>query len=107
MLRRSIRDDGIRPGLAVVMIGENPASAVDVRNKVRACADVGISSQVFEFPATVSEAETLDLFMHQALPAAAFGQQIEVRDQINRRSLGPSSSTSIRLALTVEQRWHD
>ncbi|MGB6965953.1 MAG: bifunctional methylenetetrahydrofolate dehydrogenase/methenyltetrahydrofolate cyclohydrolase FolD [Xanthobacteraceae bacterium] len=51
---------GIRPGLAVVMIGENPASAVYVRNKVRACADVGISSQVFEFPAGVSEAETLD-----------------------------------------------
>jgi methylenetetrahydrofolate dehydrogenase (NADP+)/methenyltetrahydrofolate cyclohydrolase len=51
---------GIRPGLAVVMIGENPASAVYVRNKVRACADVGISSQVFEFPASVSEAETLD-----------------------------------------------
>jgi methylenetetrahydrofolate dehydrogenase (NADP+) / methenyltetrahydrofolate cyclohydrolase len=41
---------GIRPGLAVVMIGENPASAVYVCNKVRACADVGISS----------EAETLD-----------------------------------------------
>jgi methylenetetrahydrofolate dehydrogenase (NADP+)/methenyltetrahydrofolate cyclohydrolase len=51
---------GIRPGLAVVMIGENAASAVYVRNKVRACADVGISSQVFEFPAGVSEAETLD-----------------------------------------------
>ena len=51
---------GIRPGLAVIMIGENPASAVYVRNKVRACADVGISSQVFEFPAGVSEAETLD-----------------------------------------------
>jgi methylenetetrahydrofolate dehydrogenase (NADP+)/methenyltetrahydrofolate cyclohydrolase len=51
---------GIQPGLAVIMIGENPASAVYVRNKVRACADVGISSQVFKFPASVSEAETLN-----------------------------------------------
>ncbi len=51
---------GTQPGLAVIMIGENPASAVYVRNKVRACADVGISSQVFKFPASVSETETLD-----------------------------------------------
>jgi methylenetetrahydrofolate dehydrogenase (NADP+) / methenyltetrahydrofolate cyclohydrolase len=42
------------------MIGENPASAVYVRNKVRACADAGISSQVFKFPESVSEAEVLD-----------------------------------------------
>jgi len=50
----------VQPGLAVVMIGENPASAVYVRNKVRACADAGISSQVFKFSASVSEAEVLD-----------------------------------------------
>jgi methylenetetrahydrofolate dehydrogenase (NADP+)/methenyltetrahydrofolate cyclohydrolase len=68
LVRAEIRDraqalaasHGIQPGLAVIMIGENPASAVYVRNKVRACGDVGISSQVFKFPATVSEAETLD-----------------------------------------------
>jgi methylenetetrahydrofolate dehydrogenase (NADP+) / methenyltetrahydrofolate cyclohydrolase len=53
-------EHGIQPGLAVIMIGENPASAVYVRNKIRACADVGISSQVFRFPASVSEAEILD-----------------------------------------------
>jgi methylenetetrahydrofolate dehydrogenase (NADP+) / methenyltetrahydrofolate cyclohydrolase len=50
----------VQAGLAVVMIGENPASAVYVRNKVRACADAGISSQVFKFPESVSEAEVLD-----------------------------------------------
>jgi methylenetetrahydrofolate dehydrogenase (NADP+)/methenyltetrahydrofolate cyclohydrolase len=68
LVRAEIRDrasalaagHGIKPGLAVVMIGENPASVVYVRNKVRACADVGISSQVFNFPASVSEAEILD-----------------------------------------------
>ena len=68
LVRAEIRDraqalaakHGIQPGLAVIMIGEDPASAVYVRNKVRACGDVGISSQVFKYPATVSEAETLD-----------------------------------------------
>jgi methylenetetrahydrofolate dehydrogenase (NADP+) / methenyltetrahydrofolate cyclohydrolase len=51
---------GIQPGLAVIMVGENPASKVYVRNKVRACADVGISSEVYTFPASVSEVEILD-----------------------------------------------
>jgi methylenetetrahydrofolate dehydrogenase (NADP+)/methenyltetrahydrofolate cyclohydrolase len=68
LVRAEIRDrtkallanHGIKPGLAVIMIGENPASVVYVRNKVRACADVGISSQVFNFSANVSEAEILD-----------------------------------------------
>ena len=40
---------GIVPGLAVVLVGENPASVVYVRNKVRACADVGIRSSKLQF----------------------------------------------------------
>jgi methylenetetrahydrofolate dehydrogenase (NADP+)/methenyltetrahydrofolate cyclohydrolase len=55
-----MRRHGIRPGLAVVMIGDNPASEVYVRNKVRACAEVGIGSQVLRFPDTVAESEALD-----------------------------------------------
>ncbi|HUC50869.1 MAG TPA: bifunctional methylenetetrahydrofolate dehydrogenase/methenyltetrahydrofolate cyclohydrolase FolD [Xanthobacteraceae bacterium] len=58
--RRLMTERGIQPGLAVIMVGENPASKVYVRNKVRACADVGISSHVYTFPVTVSEAEILD-----------------------------------------------
>jgi len=50
---------GVRPGLAVIMAGDNPASAVYVRNKVRACGEVGIHSEVLRFPATVSESELL------------------------------------------------
>jgi len=50
---------GIRPGLAVIMAGDNPASAVYVRNKVRACGEVGIHSEVLRFPATVTESELL------------------------------------------------
>jgi methylenetetrahydrofolate dehydrogenase (NADP+) / methenyltetrahydrofolate cyclohydrolase len=44
---------GIVPGLAVVLVGANPASLVYVRNKVRACADVGIRSTKLEFPQDV------------------------------------------------------
>jgi methylenetetrahydrofolate dehydrogenase (NADP+) / methenyltetrahydrofolate cyclohydrolase len=55
-----LRQYGVQPGLAVIMIGDNAASAVYVRNKVRACADVGIHSQVLRFPASVAESEVLD-----------------------------------------------
>ena len=45
------------PGLAVIMVGDNPASAAYVRNKERACARVGIASYGKHLPATVSQAE--------------------------------------------------
>ena len=35
-------EHGYRPGLAVVLVGENPASQVDVRNKIKACEEAGI-----------------------------------------------------------------
>ncbi len=45
------------PGLAAVLVGENPASQVYVRNKRKACEEVGIASFGFELPATASQAE--------------------------------------------------
>jgi len=47
----------IVPGLAVIVVGNDPASAVYVRNKARACAEVGINSEVMRFEETVTEAE--------------------------------------------------
>ena len=44
------RRTGISPGLAVILVGDNPASAIYVRNKIRACQEVGISSFKFEYP---------------------------------------------------------
>jgi methylenetetrahydrofolate dehydrogenase (NADP+)/methenyltetrahydrofolate cyclohydrolase len=44
---------GVTPGLAVVLVGNNPASALYVSNKVRACAEVGIQSSKKELPATI------------------------------------------------------
>jgi methylenetetrahydrofolate dehydrogenase (NADP+)/methenyltetrahydrofolate cyclohydrolase len=42
---------GRQPGLAAVLVGEDPASRIYVRNKVKACADVGVYSQLHELPA--------------------------------------------------------
>ena len=50
-----------RPGLAVVLVGQDPASAVYVRNKRRAAAKVGIEAHDFDLPAGTSEAELLAL----------------------------------------------
>lgn len=48
-----------RPGLAVILVGDDPASAVYVRNKVKACADHGLHSVLERYPAKLYEAELL------------------------------------------------
>ena len=55
----ALKARGITPGLAVVLVGENPASQVYVRNKVKACADNGLHSVLEQYPATLSEADLL------------------------------------------------
>ena len=49
------------PGLAVILVGENPASQVYVRNKVKACQDAGMVSQLHQTPDTLSEAALLTM----------------------------------------------
>jgi methylenetetrahydrofolate dehydrogenase (NADP+)/methenyltetrahydrofolate cyclohydrolase len=50
---------GMKPGLAVVLVGDDPASAVYVRNKVKACHDSGLHSVFEKYDASLSEAELL------------------------------------------------
>jgi methylenetetrahydrofolate dehydrogenase (NADP+)/methenyltetrahydrofolate cyclohydrolase len=50
---------GHQPGLAVILVGEDPASAVYVRNKVKACEESGLHSVLERYPAELSEAELL------------------------------------------------
>jgi len=50
---------GHQPGLAVILVGEDPASAVYVRNKVKACEDSGVRSIFEKYEATLSEADLL------------------------------------------------
>lgn len=47
---RLVANGDMRPGLAVIIVGSNPASKVYVRNKIRACEEVGIRSSRFDFP---------------------------------------------------------
>lgn len=54
-----LRERGITPGLAVILVGENPASQVYVRNKVKACHDNGLHSVLEHYPAAMTEAELL------------------------------------------------
>lgn len=50
---------GLKPGLAVILVGDNPASQVYVRNKVKACEDSGLNSVLEKYDAAMTEAELL------------------------------------------------
>ncbi len=54
-----LRERGIEAGLAVVLVGENPASASYVRGKARDAAAVGMRSETLRYPATITQAELL------------------------------------------------
>jgi methylenetetrahydrofolate dehydrogenase (NADP+)/methenyltetrahydrofolate cyclohydrolase len=55
----ALRSRGVTPGLAVILVGDNPASEVYVRNKVLACQDTGMHSVLEKYEASMSEAELL------------------------------------------------
>ena len=56
----ALKAKGITPGLAVILVGENPASQVYVRNKVKACEDCGLHSILEKHPASLTEAALLN-----------------------------------------------
>ena len=56
-----LKSRGIVPGLAVILVGEDPASQVYVRNKEKACQAVGFYSEVYRLPETTSQEELLQL----------------------------------------------
>ncbi len=55
----ALKARGITPGLAVILVGENPASQVYVRNKVKACEDSGLHSVLEKYEASMTEAQLL------------------------------------------------
>ena len=54
-----LKEKGLQPGLAVILVGEDPASQVYVRNKERAANNIGMYSVVYRLPETTSEAELI------------------------------------------------
>ncbi|MED0659209.1 MULTISPECIES: bifunctional methylenetetrahydrofolate dehydrogenase/methenyltetrahydrofolate cyclohydrolase FolD [Bacillus] len=55
-----LKAQGVVPGLAVILVGDDPASHTYVRNKEKGCKEVGIHSEIYKYPAAISEAELLD-----------------------------------------------
>ena len=55
----ALKAQGLTPGLAVVLVGDNPASQVYVRNKVKACEEAGLHSVLEKYEATLTEADLL------------------------------------------------
>ncbi|MCW3477750.1 bifunctional methylenetetrahydrofolate dehydrogenase/methenyltetrahydrofolate cyclohydrolase FolD [Limobrevibacterium gyesilva] len=58
-IRQYVAELGYQPGLAVILVGDNPASTVYVRNKDRAAREAGIAARTIRLPAATSEAELL------------------------------------------------
>ncbi|MFC7684757.1 bifunctional methylenetetrahydrofolate dehydrogenase/methenyltetrahydrofolate cyclohydrolase FolD [Ureibacillus sp. GCM10028918] len=55
-----LKDQGVTPGLAVILVGDNPASQTYVRNKQKSCEAIGIYSELIKLPNEVSEDELLE-----------------------------------------------
>jgi len=69
---------GVTPGLAVVLIGDNPASRVYVRNKIKACAENGVYSELHEFSAAVPEQTVLERIGTLAADAKIHGILVQL-----------------------------
>ena len=72
-LKEKIEKSAIKPGLAVVIVGEDPASRIYVRNKIKACGEIGIQSFCYELPATSSQKEVEDLLDSLAVNPSVHG----------------------------------
>lgn len=60
-LKEEIEKKGMEVGLAVVIVGDNPASRIYVKNKIKACGEVGIRSFSYELPADATQNEVEEL----------------------------------------------
>ncbi len=96
-IREEVKDEvaelisryGMPPGLEVILIGDDPASAIYVRNKGRASEKVGIRSQTHHLPATVTTEEVLDLIdrLNADQTVHGFLVQLPVPDHVDEKAL--------------------
>ncbi len=83
---------GVTPGLAVILVGEDPGSVSYVAGKAKACAEAGIFSETFRLPADIPQAELFSLVdrlnddprFHAILPQLPVPPQIDERHYIDR-----------------------
>jgi methylenetetrahydrofolate dehydrogenase (NADP+)/methenyltetrahydrofolate cyclohydrolase len=74
----SLAARGVRPGLAAILAGDDPASRVYVRNKARACEETGVRSEVHEFPEGVSESALLECIVRLNADHAVHGILVQL-----------------------------
>jgi len=87
---------GVVPGIAVILVGDNPASEVYVRNKISACRETGIHSELVRLPADTPESEVLaridalnaDPAVHGILVQLPLPSHIDVPKVLERISVG-------------------
>lgn len=84
-----MKSEGIVPGLAVILVGENPASMSYVKGKIRDCREVGIYSELVRFPEEVSEKELLEKIKELNELAAVHGilVQLPLPEQISEQKV--------------------
>src|SRR5450755_3491013 len=75
---RDLASQGIRPGLAAVLVGENPASQLYVKSKIAACEQLGLASWMHTPPATITTNELLRLVDQLNSDAAVDGILIQL-----------------------------
>ena len=81
-----LRERGIVPGLTVILVGDDPGSAIYVRNKERAAQEAGIAGQTLHFPADTTEAQLLELVRQQNEDPSVHGLLVQtpLPPQINQ-----------------------
>lgn len=86
---QTLKAKGIVPGLAVILVGEDAASQVYVRNKEKACHEVGFYSEVYRLPETASQEELLQLIDRLNHDKQIHGLlvQLPVPDHINEQAV--------------------
>ena len=75
---RMQRERGITPGLAVILVGDDPASQIYVNSKKRACEEVGIYSRQYRLPADTSQTELLQLIHRLNVDPAIHGILVQL-----------------------------
>ena len=95
-----------RPGLATVLVGDNPASQTYVRSKRKACSEVGIDSFPYELPKTATQREVEELVAAAQRRPRVHGilVQLPLPDGLNEEKIGFGRASAWRKTSTVSTR---
>ena len=86
---KALKEKGVTPGLAVIIVGNDPASEIYVRNKEKACAECGFYSEKYALPAETSQEELLSLIaqLNQSPQISGILCQMPVPEHISEQAV--------------------